>query len=140
MIRLTDTALAAIRTDSEQGIAPGMGDIQLMLAELTQLKAENKRLRSDYAALSAFNPDWDKVAAAQDSVREKMAMVNELKAECEGLRVTLIERTDSLHGEMLQKFRDQLPDEMHPVTRREYDRDMAEVAGYRAAMSKGERS
>lgn len=50
MIRLTETALAAIRADSEQGVAPGMGDVQLMLAELNQLKAENKRL-TDVTAL-----------------------------------------------------------------------------------------
>jgi hypothetical protein len=138
MIRLTDTALAAIRADSEQGVAPGMGDVQLMIKqiehlslvnagqfkaidrihcmygkrlleltgkaqtvlipdeefvkyfeEIKQLKAENKRLRADYAALSTFNPDWDKVAAAQDSVREHMALANALKAECEGLRVVM---------------------------------------------------
>jgi len=51
-----------------------------------ELYAENERLRADYAALSTFNPDWDRVAAAQDSVREHMELANQLKAECEGLR------------------------------------------------------
>ena len=53
-----------------------------------ELFAENERLRSDYAALSTFNPDWDRVTAAQDSVREHMELANQLKAECEGLRAT----------------------------------------------------
>lgn len=52
-----------------------------------ELKAENSNLRNDYAALATFNPDWDRVAAAQDSVREHMDLANQLKAECEGLRV-----------------------------------------------------
>jgi hypothetical protein len=59
---------------------------------------------------------------------------DQLKAECEGLRKALTDCSDSLHSEMLQKFGGQLPDDMHPVTRRDYDRDMAEVAGYRAAV------
>lgn len=66
--------------------------------------------------------------------------VAKLKAENEAIRKTLAECTDSLHAEMLQKFGGQLPGDMHPVTRREYDRDMAEVSGYRAAMSSGEQS
>ena len=56
------------------------------------------------------------------------------------LRNALAECANSLQGEMLQKFGGQLPEDMHPVTRREYDRDMAEVAGYRAALGKGEQS
>lgn len=54
------------------------------------------------------------------------------------LRKALTECADSLHAEMLQKFGGQLPDDMHPVTRREYDRDMVEVAGYRAATAKAD--
>ena len=163
------------------------------------LIAENERLRADYAGLARFNPEWDRVAAAQDLVREHMAMVVQLKAEIAGLKTgyeayervnaelkaevgalrqiisdsatscgaavsvectldfmkhlpveifsvisklrnALAECADSLHGEMLQKFGGQLPDDMHPVTRREYDRDMAEVAGYRAALGQGEQS
>lgn len=33
---------------------------------------------------------------------------------------------------MLQKYHGQKPEDMHPVTRRDYDRDMAEVEGYKA--------
>ena len=75
-----------------------------------------------------------------DHVWALKAERDQLKAENEALRKALDECADSLHGEMLQKFGGQLPDDMHPVTRREYDRDMAEVAGYRAAMGKGEQS
>lgn len=56
------------------------------------------------------------------------------------LRNALAECANSLQGEMLQKFGGQLPDDMHPVTRREYDRDMAELSGYRAALGQGEQS
>lgn len=55
--------------------------------------------------------------------------------ENEALRKLLEDCSDSLHSEMLTKFGGQLPDDMHPVTRREYDRDMAEVAIYRAALN-----
>jgi uncharacterized small protein (DUF1192 family) len=55
-------------------------------AEIERLTAENERLRADYAALATFNPDWDRVAAAQDAVREITQIANELKAENERLR------------------------------------------------------
>ncbi|MNN63863.1 hypothetical protein D3C81_1792710 [compost metagenome] len=114
------------------------------------LIAENERLRADYASLATFNPDWDRVAAAQDTVREHMELANQLRAENAGLRTgyeayervnaelrnTLAECATSLDGEMLQKYHGQKPDDMHPVTRHDYDRDMAELAGYRAAMNK----
>lgn len=48
------------------------------------------------------------------------------------LRTALAECTASLESEVLQKFHGQKPEEMHPVTRREYDRDMAEINGYKA--------
>ena len=54
--------------------------------QVDQLKAENERLRADYAGLARFNPEWDRVAAAQDLVREHMAMVVQLKAEIAGLK------------------------------------------------------
>ena len=93
---------------------------QEILAERDQLRAEIAGLRTGYEA-------YEQVKA-------------ELKAEIEALRNALAECTNSLQGEMLQKFGGQLPEDMHPVTRREYDRDMAELAGYRAAIGKGERS
>ncbi|MBX8534554.1 ead/Ea22-like family protein [Pseudomonas cichorii] len=54
------------------------------------------------------------------------------RTELVGLRKALEDCAMSLEGETLQKFAGQKPEEMHPVTRRDYDRDMAELAGYRA--------
>ena len=66
---------------------------------------------------------------------------NNLLAECYGvlgkLGVALAECTASLEGEVLQKFHGQKPEDMHPVTRREYDRDMAEINGYKALSKEG---
>lgn len=56
-------------------------------------------------------------------------------AEIEALRKAMAECTSSLEGEVLQKYHGQKPEDMHPVTRRDYDRDMAEINGYKA-MSK----
>ncbi|MFL1551726.1 hypothetical protein ACI77I_21975 [Pseudomonas sp. D47] len=88
---------------------------------------------------------WQEVEALQAEVAglktgyEAYERVNaELRAECEALRKALAECSDSLYGEMLQKFGGQLPDDMHPVTRRLYERDMASVTEARAAMGKGE--
>lgn len=53
------------------------------------------------------------------------------------LRKALAECTASLEGEVLQKFHGQKPEDMHPVTRREYDRDMAEINGYKALSKEG---
>lgn len=75
-----------------------------------------------------------------NNVQVLLAEIALLKAENEALRKSLTDCADSLHAEMLHKFVGQLPDDMHPVTRREYDRDMTEVAGYLAAMGKGEQS
>lgn len=61
-------------------------NVQALVAEVGRLKAENERLRTDYAGLASFNPEWDRVAAAQDSVREHMEMVTQLRAEVAGLR------------------------------------------------------
>lgn len=68
-----------------------------------------------------------------------IAEVERLKAENEALREKLNDCAISLHGEMLQKYGSQKPEDMHPVTRRDYDRDMAEVAEYKAALEGGGR-
>lgn len=62
-----------------------------------------------------------------------------LIAEVERLRESLDDCTNYLLAEVLQKYSGQLPDDMHPVTRRDYDRDMAEVAEFRAALEGGGR-
>lgn len=79
-----------------------------------------------------------KTASSQDlrARGELMIQVEELEAENEALRKTLSECIASLSGEMAQKFAGQKPEDMHPVTRRLYERDMTELAGYRAAMTK----
>lgn len=61
---------------------------------------------------------------------------DQLKAENEALRTALSECIASLAGEMNQKYAGQKPEDMHPVTLRDYHRDIAELAGYRAAMAK----
>lgn len=78
--------------------------------------------------------------AAASRIRRQEANIVKFKAENEALRKGLAECATSLEGEMLQKYGRQKPEDMHPVTRRDYDRDMAELAGYRAALGNGERS
>lgn len=95
-------------------------DIRVTTGERDQLRAEVSGLKTGYEAYERVNA--------------------ELKAENEALRNALAECTSSLQGEMLQKFGGQLPEDMHPVTRREYDRDVAELYGYRAALGKGDQS
>ena len=68
------------------GISTRDATVKVLDEQVDQLKAENERLRADYAGLARFNPEWDRVAAAQDSVREHMAMVVQLKAENAGLK------------------------------------------------------
>ncbi|WP_339069652.1 hypothetical protein WIN67_17765 [Pseudomonas idahonensis] len=94
-------------------------------ASIAQLKAYNERLEGalEFKAID--------VKTYRDAYQR-------FQTENEALRKALSECADSLHGEMLQKFAGQQPEDMHPVTRRDYDRDMAEVAGYRSALSKGE--
>lgn len=102
-----------------------MRAIRSLRGDCADLIAERDRLRAEVAGLKTGYEAYERVNA-------------ELKAECEALRNALMECTDSLQGEMLQKFGGQLPEDMHPVTRREYDRDIAEVSGYRAALGKGD--
>lgn len=74
------------------------------------------------AALSAVTAERDQLRA-------------EAEVEVEGLRKVFGECIQSLHDEMLQGYSGQKPDDMHPVTRRNYDRNMAEIAEYRTAMA-----
>ncbi|WP_296271766.1 ead/Ea22-like family protein [Pseudomonas sp. UBA6323] len=60
---------------------------------------------------------------------------NQLAAELANVKRQLSDCADSLHGEMLQKYHGQDPADMHPVTRQEYQRDMDELSGYRAALA-----
>lgn len=116
-----------------------------VLDERDQLKSERDTLQAQVAALQAEPQSWQSgydagrksMAGHADSWRKEAAQV---KAESEALRNALNDCATSLEGEMLQKFGGQKPEDMHPVTRREYDRDMEELAGYRSAMSAGVRT
>lgn len=83
--RLTNRLEVDPRHDYD-GISTRDATVKVLDEQVDQLKAENERLRADYAGLARFNPEWDRAAAAQDSVREHMAMVVQLKAEIAGLR------------------------------------------------------
>ncbi|WLI49261.1 hypothetical protein [Pseudomonas sp. FP833] len=126
--------------------------------EVEALKAEVAGLRTGYEAYERVNAELKAEVGAlrqiiSDSATSCGAAVSvectldfmkhlpvEIFSVISKLRNALAECADSLHGEMLQKFGGQLPDDMHPVTRREYDRDMAEVAGCRVALGQGEQS
>ena len=103
-------------------------------AAVLALIGENESLRGSCKAMGA---DMGKLTRERNSFRSK---AENLSAEIEALRKGLAECATSLEGEMLQKFGGQKPEDMHPVTRRDYDRYMAELAGYRAAMGKGEQA
>ena len=83
--RLTNRLEVDPRHDYD-GISTRDATVKVLDEQVDQLKADNERLRADYAGLARFNPEWDRVAAAQDSVREHMAMVVQLKAENAGLK------------------------------------------------------
>jgi hypothetical protein len=128
------------------------------MAERDQLRAEVAGLRTGYEAYEWVNAELKAEVGAlrqiiSDSATSCGAAVSvectldfmghlpgEIFSVISKLRNALAECANSLQGEMLQKFGGQLPEDMRPVTRREYDRDMAEVAGYRAALGQGEQS
>ena len=103
-----------------------------------ELKAEVEGLKAKTETYCTYGEDGSERTYYGDQAA--ITAMTALVFEAEALRNALTECADSLHGEMLQKFGGQLPDDMHTVTRREYDRDMAEAAGYRAALGQGEQS
>lgn len=102
-----------------------------------ELKAENQRLRQ---IVSDSATSCGAAVSVECSLDFMAHLPVEIFSVISKLRNALAECTNSLQGEMLQKFGGQLPEDMHPVTRREYDRDIAEVSGYRAALGQGELS
>ena len=123
-------------------------------AGILALIAENDRLTGFVVKRRAQAEQYDQaliqIAEQRDQLKAEIAGIKTgyeafeqvnagLRAEVEGLRKALAECANSLHGEMLQKYHGQKPEGMHPVTRRDYDRDMSELTGY-AAMGKGEQS
>ncbi|MBJ2182221.1 hypothetical protein JC795_28980 [Pseudomonas veronii] len=119
-------------------------DIRVTTGERDELRAEVAGLRTGYEACERVNAELkaenERLVPFEEAYRTACNVRNRLINEGEELRKALAECVDSLQGEMLQKFGGQLPEDMHPVTRRDYDRDMAELAGYRAAIGKGEQS
>lgn len=107
--------------------------------EIARLRAEVAGLKTGYQAYEQVNAE---LKAENEALLDgaNFRAIQSLRQDCEALRKALGECAGSLHGEMLQKFGGQLPEDMHPVTRRDYGRDMAELAGYRAAIGKGEQS
>lgn len=85
-----------------------------------------------FAEIERLESEAMHTAAGAQSDREQ---IDQLKAENEALRKALSECIQSLAEEMLQKYQ-QKPEDMHPSTRRRYDLEMEELAGYRAAMAK----
>jgi hypothetical protein len=64
--------------------------------------------------------------------RDQVSLEEHIAGQVDRLRQALAECTESLEGEFIQKYHGQKPEDMHPVTRRDYDRDMAEIEGYKA--------
>jgi cell division protein FtsB len=153
--------LKDLRTDNAQLLYALKQEEQSYLvlrADRDQLRAEVAGLRTGYEAYERVNAELKAENEAlrqiiSDSATSCGAAVSvectldfmkhlpvEIFSVISKLRNALAECTNSLQGEMLQKFGGQLPEDMHPFTRREYDRDIAEVSGYRAALGQGEQS
>ncbi|MBF8692380.1 hypothetical protein [Pseudomonas fulva] len=73
---------------------------------------------------------------AEDELLDALAERGQLKAENQALRSALGDCADELSAEIICKHGGQKPEEMHPVTRRLYERDMAAVTEARAALAK----
>ena len=120
--------------------------VELMDDRSFRLGEKLVRQTDHLAALSAVTAERDRLQGEIQSLRGSMefrssligrteAERDQLRAEVEGMRKAFGECIQSLHDEMLQSYGGQKPDDMHPVTRRNYDSDMAEIAEYRAAMA-----
>ena len=123
---------ANVREDIPQNFANQAFIAAANPAAVLAMLSENERLDGCCKAMAS---DMGKLTRERNSFRSK---AEKLSAEIEALRKGLAECATSLEGEMLQKYGGQKLEDMHPVTRRDYDRDMAELAGYRAALSKGD--
>ena len=126
----------AVRGPEEPKSRHGFHDlpsrVKTVVAERDQLKAENERLRADYAGLARFNPEWDRVAAAQDLVREHMAMVVQLKAEIAGLK-TGYEAYEQVNAELKAEV-----EALRRVTGNRYAPPRAPLTGPSKCLSCGE--
>lgn len=103
------------------------------------LIAENERLSTACTrAAQVINAESKAVAIATGRANLLQAERYQLKAENEALRLALESCSDELEGQVVQCYHGQPVEDMHPVTRRAYDRDMLCVTEARAAMGKGE--
>lgn len=132
------------RSQSAEEIGAERSVNEQLTNDLLKTEDERDQLKAENEALRKIISDSATSCGAAVSVECTLDFMKHLPVEIftviSKLRNALAECADSLHGEMLQKFGGQLPDDMHPVTRREYDRDMAEVAGCRVALGRGEQS
>jgi len=88
---------------------------------------------ADVANMSMMLVD---ICGALPDQRHETPEIDLLNAENEALRVALESCADELEGQVIQCYHGQPVDDMHPVTRRSYERDMACVTEARAAMSR----
>lgn len=105
----------------------------------TNLNDANNLLADCYGTLDAMAAEIIRIKAENESLRNgaNFRAIQSLRQDCAALRTALAECTVSLEAEVLQKFHGQKPEDMHPVTRREYDRDMAEINAYKAISAIG---
>ncbi|MCK3830166.1 hypothetical protein [Pseudomonas fluorescens] len=83
--------------------------------------------------LSHWRNDWDASFIATANPQT----ILELLAEYKSLRVALDSCAEELAAEVICKHGGQKLEDMHPVTRRLYERDMAPVVEARAVLAKG---
>ncbi|MBX9404567.1 hypothetical protein K5E40_02610 [Pseudomonas baetica] len=99
-------------------------------ATVLGLIAENDRLRADLREVK------DAKLGLSWAIGEIMGERDLLKVENGALRLALESCADELEGQVVQCYHGQPVEDMHPVTRRSYERDMACVTEARAAMGK----
>lgn len=88
------------------------------------------------ALLAEIEENAMHMRAFGEVMRSQAEQIGKLKAENEALRRALGECADELSAEIICKHGGQKIEDMHPVTRRLYERDMAAVTEARAVMAK----
>lgn len=113
--------------------AVGFSDVSLapdvVLGLLAELDVSNNVGR-------ALGETLESVCESRDALAR---VVEKLKTEAVALRKALESCAEELSAEVICKHGGQKIDDMHPVTRRLYERDMAPVIEARAALGQGER-
>lgn len=109
MSTITKQAVQAV-ADLKAGYTLGHADVEIIqqmaldaVTLLDELEAKDKSidfLKEQLAQLANFNPDWDKLEAATDSLREHIAKLSSAEkriAELEAREVVLPQRYSMLH-------------------------------------------